>query len=112
MYFMDVFSGWLGPINDACLLRNSSFDRLCQGYEWLNGLSISIDLFDMREYIIGDGRYLLLPWLIKPFSGLLTNTQREFNFKLSSTHIIIEHAFGRLKNSWRILYSLLYHPDL
>eukprot|EP01018_Ginkgo_biloba_P021597 Gb_09563 [translate_table: standard] len=112
MRFMDVFTSWPGSINDARLLRNSSFNRLCGGGERLNGPSICIGLFDMREYIIGDGGYPLLPWLITPFSGVLTNSQREFNFKLFSTRIIVECAFRRLKNSWRILHTKLCHPNL
>eukprot|EP01018_Ginkgo_biloba_P005547 Gb_28439 [translate_table: standard] len=98
MCFMDVFTGCHGSINNARLLKNSSFYRLCEGGERLNGPSICIDFFDMREYIIGDGGYPLLPWLIIP-SGVLTDNQREFNFKLSSTRIIVKCAFGKLKNS-------------
>eukprot|EP01018_Ginkgo_biloba_P019334 Gb_33835 [translate_table: standard] len=112
MRFMDVFTGWFGSINDARLLRNSSFYRLCEGGERLNGPSFCIGIFYMREYIIGDGGYPLLPWLITPLSGVLTYSQREFNFKLSSTRIIVEHALGRLKNSWRILHTKLCHPNL
>eukprot|EP01018_Ginkgo_biloba_P014309 Gb_37542 [translate_table: standard] len=99
MRFRDVFTGWHGSINDAHLLRNYFFYRLCEGGERLNAPSICIGLSNMRGYIIGDGGYPLLPWLITPFSGVLIDSQREFNFKLSLTCIIVERAFGRLKNS-------------
>eukprot|EP01018_Ginkgo_biloba_P016929 Gb_05153 [translate_table: standard] len=112
MHFLDVFTGWYGSTNDARLLRNSSFYRLCEGGERLNGPSICIGLSNMREYISGDGGYPLLPWLITPFGGVLTNSQREFHFNLSSTRIIVERAFGRLKNCWRILHTKICHPNL
>lgn len=59
----------------------------------------------MREYIIGDGGYPLLPWLMTPFNGALNNNARIYNFKHSSSRMVVERAFGKLKNSWRILHS-------
>ncbi|KAH9293253.1 hypothetical protein KI387_041543 [Taxus chinensis] len=112
MHFIDVFTGWPGSVNDARLLRNSSFFKLCEGGQRLNGHSVSIGSSNMREYIIGDGGYPLSPWLITPFSGSLTNSQRKYNFKLSSTRIVVECAFGRLKNTWRILQSRICQPNL
>ncbi|GLJ06678.1 hypothetical protein SUGI_0044900 [Cryptomeria japonica] len=112
MRFMDVFTGWPGSINDARLLRNSAFYRLCEGGERLNGMSVSIGSSSIREYIVGDGGYPLLPWLITPFSGAATDDKKSFNFKLSSTRIVVEHAFGKLKGVWRILNSKMCHPNL
>ncbi|GLJ08613.1 hypothetical protein SUGI_0092320 [Cryptomeria japonica] len=89
--------GWPGSINDARLLRNSAFYRLCEGGERLNGMSVSIGSSSIREYIVGDGGYPLLPWLITPFSGAATDDKKSFNFKLSSTRIVVERAFGKLK---------------
>eukprot|EP01018_Ginkgo_biloba_P018549 Gb_27284 [translate_table: standard] len=90
MWFIDICIGWLGSLNDTHLLRNSSFYRLCEGDERLNGHMVSIGTIDMREYIVVDGGYPLLPWLIIPFLGAVTNAQKLFNFKLSSTCIIVE----------------------
>ena len=73
---------------------------MCEVGERLNGHPVSIGSLNMREYIIGDGGYPLLTWLITPFSGGLTTSQREYNFKLSSTRIVVERAFGRLKKMW------------
>eukprot|EP01018_Ginkgo_biloba_P017335 Gb_23339 [translate_table: standard] len=90
MWFLDICIGWLGSLNNTCLLRNSSFNRLCERGERLNGHLVSIGTIDMREYIVGDDGYPLLPWLIIPFSGAVTNAQKLFNFKLSSTRIVVE----------------------
>eukprot|EP01018_Ginkgo_biloba_P036428 Gb_18442 [translate_table: standard] len=112
MRFLDICTGWPGSLNDTHLLRNSSFYRLCEGGERLNGNLVSIGTIDMREYIVGDGGYPLLPWLIIPFSGVVTNAQKLFNFKLSSMRIVVERAFGKLKNTWRLLQNRVKNPNL
>eukprot|EP01018_Ginkgo_biloba_P029638 Gb_38709 [translate_table: standard] len=90
MRFLDICTGWPGSLNDTRLLRNSPFYRLCEGGERLNGHLVSIGTIDMREYIVGDGGYPLLPWLIIHFSRAVTNAQKLFNFKLSSMRIVVE----------------------
>eukprot|EP01018_Ginkgo_biloba_P031772 Gb_40842 [translate_table: standard] len=112
MRFLDICTGWPGSLNDAGLLRNSSFYRLCEEGERLNGAPISIGGFDMREYIIGDSGYPLLPWLIVPFSGELTDEQRLFNYKLSYTRSIVDRAFGKLRNTWRLLQTKIKKPNM
>eukprot|EP01018_Ginkgo_biloba_P031683 Gb_23661 [translate_table: standard] len=67
MQFLDICTGWPRSLNDTRLVRNSSFYILCEGGERLNEHMISISIINMREYIVGDGDYKLLPWLIVPF---------------------------------------------
>jgi len=43
---------------------------------------------------------------------ILTIKKKAFNMALSSTRIIVEHAFGRLKNRWRRLKSMDINLDL
>jgi hypothetical protein len=77
--------GWPGSVHDAKVYRNSSF--------YSNRLSLIKD----NDFLIGDSAYPLSPFLIKLFSNPNRN-QAEFNRIFSSHRIIIEHAFGRLKN--------------
>lgn len=55
---------------------------------------------------MGDSAYPCLKQLIVPYrdNGHLTRTQRVFNQKLSSCRVIIENAFGCLKQRFRQLY--------
>eukprot|EP01018_Ginkgo_biloba_P000115 Gb_05657 [translate_table: standard] len=90
MRFLNICTGWPGSLNDTRLLKNSSFYRLCEGGERLNGHLVSIDTIDMREYIFGDGGYPLLPWITILFLRAVTNAQNLFNSKLYSTRIAVE----------------------
>ncbi|XP_057819015.1 protein ALP1-like [Cryptomeria japonica] len=112
MRFLDICTGWPGSLNDSGLLRNSSFYKLCEEGERLNGPPVSLGGFDMREYIIGDGAYPLLPWLIVPFSGETTDDQRLFNYKLSYTRNVVERAFAKLRSTWQLLQTKIKKPNM
>ncbi|XP_012521852.3 protein ALP1-like [Monomorium pharaonis] len=91
---LDVFVGYPGSVHDARVLRES---RL---YECLQKICPS------RSYILGDSAYPCLECLIVPYrdNGHLTRVQRHFNSKLSSCRVVIENAFGCLKQRFRQLY--------
>lgn len=112
MRFLNVFVGFPGSASEIRVLRNSSFYQLAERGQILNGEHFRDGAFAIREYIVGDGGFLLLPWLMIPFEGPVTIEQRRFNFKLSSTRIVVERAFERLKSVWRYLYGVVCHPDI
>ena len=67
--------------------------------------------------MIGDSAYLMLSWLMKPFSFNidLTTQQRTYNYRISRARIVAENTFGRLKARWRRLMKrnnmyVLYVP--
>ncbi|MCO5587705.1 hypothetical protein L7F22_041656 [Adiantum nelumboides] len=67
----------------------------------------------IREYIIGDGGYLNLPWLVIPYPVADTDPcVQTFNYKLSSNRIVIEHTFGHLKQMWGYLQQRVRNPDV
>ncbi|MCO5586302.1 hypothetical protein L7F22_040241 [Adiantum nelumboides] len=107
MRFMDILCGMPGVCNDIQILSNSTFYMRAQSNAILNGMAIPYDRKRIREYILGDGRYLNLPWLLViPFPAFdIDEHTQKFNYKLSSTRIVVERAFGRLKQMWGYLHQ-------
>ena len=61
--------------------------------------------------ITGDAAYPLLDWLVKSYVGTnLTPQQISFNCYHSSSRIVVENAFGRLKARWRMIQGRIAVP--
>ena len=61
----------------------------------------------MVNYVVlGDPAYPLMNWLVKGYSGSLTQQQESFNAYLNSARITIEQTIGKLKSRWRILKKI------
>ncbi|XP_031327682.1 putative nuclease HARBI1 [Photinus pyralis] len=97
LQFMDIFCGFPGSCHDANVWKQSPV------YELLKSSNIPADL-----HLLGDSAYPLDTFLMCPFrdNGHLTNAQKKFNVTLSSTRVVIEMAYGRLKQKFRRLKYL------
>lgn len=95
--FIDVCCGEHGSLHDARVLRRSSLYERAQNNDYFGGY-----------FIIGDSAYPALDWLVTPFrdTGNLTEREKTFNFKLSSTRMIVEHSFGLLKGRFQRLHHV------
>eukprot|EP01018_Ginkgo_biloba_P020554 Gb_20352 [translate_table: standard] len=113
MRFRDILTGWPGSVNDYRLLKNSGFFKLCQNEERLNGPIKELDNGTrIREYIIGDRGYPLLPWLMTPYQGKdLSLSRVAFNAKHRQTRMVAERALARFKGTWRIVEGVMWRPD-
>ena len=108
--FLNVYIGWPGSDHDARILSNSEV--------YFKGEAGTLAPHHTRIFsgvpvpvvILGDPGYPLLPWLLKPYSGVgLSAKQQKSNRRLSRARVVVECAFGRLKGCWR---SLLKRNDM
>ncbi|KAK2719689.1 putative nuclease HARBI1 isoform X1 [Artemia franciscana] len=94
--FTSAFTGMPGSVHDERVYR-------------LSPLAKNIDrksiIFDADHHIIADAAYPLKNFLLTPFrdTGSLTVDEGNYNFKLSSTRMVIERSFGFLKGRFRRL---------
>lgn len=61
---------------------------------------------NIGPWIAGDKAYPIRQWLIRPFSKSGHDDHTRFNRTLSKGRVVIENAFGILKNRWQILRDL------
>ncbi|KAI4351101.1 hypothetical protein L6164_005487 [Bauhinia variegata] len=113
MRFLDITTGWPGSLSDDYVLRSSAFFELAEEGKKLNGAdkTITEDIV-LREYIIGDSGFPLLPWLLTPYKGKgLSDYQVEFNRRLAATQMVAKRALARLKEMWKIIHGVMWKPD-
>lgn len=60
---------------------------------------------DMSYVFLGDGAFALHRNVMKPFSGNhdIGTNERTFNYRLSSSRVIVENSFGVLTSVFRVL---------
>ena len=79
-----------------------------RGYR-LSGIHDILQRVQDRFHLVGDSAYTLDTKMMVPYkdNGSLTVRQRSFNFNLSSNRMVVEHAFGLLKNKFHRIHSTL-----
>ncbi|XP_062084884.1 protein ALP1-like [Humulus lupulus] len=113
MKFRDIVTGWPGKMKDWLVFQNSNFYKLSDKGERLNGKKVEISKgLEIREYIIGDSGFPLLPYLVIPYEGKdLPESKIEFNKRHSATRVVAQRALARLKDTWRIIHGVMWRPD-
>ncbi|XP_020580460.1 protein ANTAGONIST OF LIKE HETEROCHROMATIN PROTEIN 1 [Phalaenopsis equestris] len=113
MRFLDVVTGWPGSMTMSRLLKCSGFYKLCESGSRLNGtVKLSAEGAEIREYIVGDSAYPLLPWLMIPFVGKgVSASMSVFNEKHKAVNLLATSALSQLKGVWRILSKVMWRPD-
>ncbi|XP_059626668.1 protein ALP1-like [Cornus florida] len=113
MRFRDIVAGWPGKMNDSSVLQNSNFYNLCEKEERLNGNRMKFtEGTELREYIVGDSGFPLLPWLVTPYQGReLSESRAEFNKRHFATRVVAQRALTRLKDMWKIIQGVMWRPD-
>ncbi|CAM0149645.1 unnamed protein product [Urochloa decumbens] len=112
MRFRDIVSGWPGSMDDSCILRTSGLYRLCEKGVRLDGQMQLPGGSAVREYIVGDSSYPLLPWLMTPYQGQgLPAAKAEFNKRHTAATKVVQIALATLKGRWRVIQGELWRPD-
>ncbi|KAG6933784.1 hypothetical protein G0U57_018479, partial [Chelydra serpentina] len=107
--FTNINVRWPGKVHDTHLFRNSGLFRRLQEGIYFPEHKITVGDVEMPIVILGDPAYLLMPWLMKPYTGALDSEKELFNYRLSKCRMVVECAFGCLKGRWR---SLLTRSDV
>ncbi|KAJ7980902.1 Harbinger transposase-derived nuclease [Quillaja saponaria] len=111
--FRDIVTGWPGKMKDSLVLESSNFCELCDKGERLNGKKLQLsEGSEIREYIIGDSAYPLLPYLLVPYEGNeLPEPKGEFNKCHFAMRMMAQRALTRLKEMWKIIQGVMWRPD-
>ncbi len=92
--FIDYEIGWPGSVHDAKVYKNSYFYQ-----------NVS-KIIKEDEFLLGDSVYPISTFLIKPFTNPQMFSQTQFNIIHSLHRVVVENAFGRLKNRFIALKEL------
>ncbi|KAM3345319.1 protein ALP1-like [Capsicum galapagoense] len=113
MRFLDVLAGWPGSLSDSEVLKSSRFFELAEEGKRLSGekFKLSNDR-ELREYIVGDSGFPLLPWVLTPYTGRkLSDHQVDYNKRHFATRKVAQRALARLKDKWKIIQGVMWRPD-
>ncbi|XP_071580767.1 putative nuclease HARBI1 [Temnothorax nylanderi] len=97
--FTHVYVGNVGSVHDARVFRLSG----------LQNYIADPAKFPNDSHLIGDAAYPLLTQLMVPYTdnGHLTQREKNYNFCLSSSRMVVERAIGLLKGRWRSILHYL-----
>ncbi len=99
-----AFAGFCGGSHDSYILQNSQLylDHKTDIQRWF---------YEPEYHLMGDCAYPLLSYLLKPFPERhnMSQAKKLYNKSLSRCRHTIEHAFGLLKNKWKILLCPFTH---
>jgi hypothetical protein len=95
-----VSGGAPGSMHDSRLFRISQI-----GHSLTVGAAATNQIIPEDSYLIGNAGYPANVGVLVPYPSIATPENEDFNFIHSSTCMVVEQAFGRLKNRFRILLS-------
>lgn len=110
----DVISWLVWKCKRRSCPKKSGFFNLVEKGIRLNGENIHLTerRTELRECIVGDSSFPLLPWLLTPYQRkLLPLPQTQFNRRHSETTKPGQMALWKLKDKWRIINGVMWRPD-
>ncbi|CAN6837481.1 unnamed protein product [Brassica oleracea] len=108
--FSMVLQAVRGPGHDV----PRCFFKLVEKRNRLNGENIHLieRRTELREFIVSDSCFPLLPWLLTPYQGKpLPVPQTQFNRSHCETTKPGHMELWKLKDTWRIINGVMWRPD-
>uniref|UniRef100_K7EZ91 DDE Tnp4 domain-containing protein n=1 Tax=Pelodiscus sinensis TaxID=13735 RepID=K7EZ91_PELSI len=105
--FMDIFVRWSSRAQNARIFRNSSLYGKLEADTFFPHWDFMVGDVQMPLCIMGDVAYILMPWLMQPYTSHLEPSRDQFNAHLNQAKIQVECAFGLLKVPCRWLLTRL-----
>ncbi|KAJ4716294.1 Harbinger transposase-derived nuclease [Melia azedarach] len=100
---LSIVAGIRGDKGDSRVLKSSTLYKDIEAKKLLNSGQISVNGVVIDQYLIGDGGYPLLPWLMVPFVDAKPGTSEEnFNAAHNLMRMPALKAIASLKN-WGVL---------
>lgn len=104
--FIDV--GRPGCVGDAAAWRNCHLQPAIQSRTVLpESKDRDINGTIVQPYLLGDAAFPLTPYVIKGYDTPTGRAQEDFNRAICRGRRVVECAFGRLKNRFRIMKSTI-----
>ena len=97
--------GYPGNSHDAIIFQSTDLWAKIQEGNFLPQIGKHVGMQTVPPpIVVGDSAFPFATWLMKPFtSAVLTEKQRNFNYRLSRARMVTEGAYGQLKGRWRVL---------
>ncbi|XVE49216.1 hypothetical protein DITRI_Ditri01bG0064500 [Diplodiscus trichospermus] len=100
---LSIIAGFRGDKRDARVLKCSTLYKDIEEGRLLNSSPLLVNGVAVSQYLVGDGEYPLLPWLMVPFVDVVPgSSQRKFNVANSAMRVSALKTIASLKN-WGIL---------
>ncbi|KAF5203978.1 Antagonist of like heterochromatin protein [Thalictrum thalictroides] len=100
---LSIVAGFRGDKGDSRVLKCSSLYNDVEEGRLLNGSSVDIEGVSVPQYLISDGGYPLLPWLMVPFANPVSaSCEGDFNAAIQKMRLPALRTLASLRN-WGIL---------
>ncbi|XWS54785.1 hypothetical protein CRYUN_Cryun10bG0118900 [Craigia yunnanensis] len=100
---LSIVAGFKGDRDDSGVLKSSTLYKDIEEGRLLNSSPVLVNGVAISQYLVGDGGYTLLPWLMVPFVNVGPgSSERKFNVAHSAMRASALKTIASLKN-WGIL---------
>lgn len=112
--FLDISAGWPSTLKPESILHQTKlYIGVEETRELLNGPCLELSYGgSVPQYVLGDSCFPLLPWLLTPYresseeeeeEESLSSMEKGFNAAYRRAMGLVEMAFGKVRNRWRLL---------